>query len=162
MAANKQVRLTVGQKEFFPGIGRIVFEGRETDNPLAFRWYDENRLVGGRSMKEHFRFALAWWHSLGGTGGDPFGAPTKSFPWLAANEPMQQARDKMDAGFELITKLGIPYYCFHDFDLVAEGDSLAESERRLQAITDYALEKQEASGVQLLWGTANLFPTRAT
>ncbi|MCB0625686.1 MAG: xylose isomerase, partial [Saprospiraceae bacterium] len=157
MAANKQVRLTVGQKEFFPGIGRIVFEGRETDNPLAFRWYDENRLVGGRSMKEHFRFALAWWHSLGGTGGDPFGAPTKSFPWLAANEPMQQARDKMDAGFELITKLGIPYYCFHDFDLVAEGDSLAESERRLQAITDYALEKQEASGVQLLWGTANLF-----
>ena len=157
MAANKQVRLTVGQKEFFPGIGRIVFEGRETDNPLAFRWYDENRLVGGRSMKEHFRFALAWWHSLGGTGGDPFGAPTKSFPWLAANEPMQQARDKMDAGFELITKLGIPYYCFHDFDLVAEGDSLAESEQRLQAITDYALEKQEASGVQLLWGTANLF-----
>ena len=157
MAANKQVRLTVGQKEFFPGIGRIVFEGRETDNPLAFRWYDENRLVGGRGMKEHFRFALAWWHSLGGTGGDPFGAPTKSFPWLAANEPMQQARDKMDAGFELITKLGIPYYCFHDFDLVAEGDSLAESEQRLQAITDYALEKQEASGVQLLWGTANLF-----
>ena len=108
-------------------------------------------------MREHFRFAVAYWHTLCGTGGDPFGPGTKNFPWLTADDALQQARDKMDAAFEFATKMGIPYYCFHDFDLVQEGSSLAESERRLQAITDYALEKQQASGLKLLWGTANLF-----
>ena len=149
--------VVTGNKEYFPGIGRIPFEGRTTDNPLAFRWYEADRVVAGKSMAEHFRFAVAWWHTLGGTGVDPFGAPTKNFPWLGADDPLQAGKDKMDAGFEFITKLGIPYYCFHNFDLVAEGNTLAESEQRLAAITDYALEKQQASGVKLLWGTANLF-----
>jgi len=149
--------VTTGAKEYFKGIGQIPFEGPESDNPLAFRWYDAQRVVQGKTMQDHLRFAVAWWHTLGGTGGDPFGAPTKKFPWLGAADPLEEARHKMDAGFEFITKMGIPFYCFHDFDLVAEGDSLAESGRRLEQITDYALEKQQASGVQLLWGTANLF-----
>ncbi len=152
-----KIAVTTGKKEYFKGIGRIPFEGRESDNPLAFRWYDENRMVGGKTMKEQFKFAVAWWHTLCGTGGDPFGPGTKAFPWLKAKDPMEQAKDKMDAGFEFITKMGIPYYCFHDFDLVAEGATLAESEKRLDKITDYAKEKQKASGVKLLWGTANLF-----
>ncbi|MCB0569905.1 MAG: xylose isomerase [Phaeodactylibacter sp.] len=154
---SNQIQLTVGDKEYFKGIGKIPYEGRDSDNPLAFRWYDENRKVGGKAMKEHLRFAVCWWHSFCGAGGDPFGAPTKNFPWLAAQDPIEQARDKMDAGFEFITKLGVPFYCFHDYDLVAEGATLAESAKRLEQITDYALEKQKASGVKLLWGTANLF-----
>lgn len=154
---NQTTSLTLGNKEYFKGIGKIPFEGRESDNPLAFHWYDENRKVGGKTMKEHFKFAVCWWHTFCGTGGDPFGAPTKNFPWLKAKDPVQQAKDKMDAGFEFITKLGVPYYCFHDYDLVAEGSTMAESDKRLQTITDYALEKQRASGVKLLWGTANLF-----
>lgn len=154
---NQTTTLTLGNKEYFKGIGKIPFEGRESDNPLAFHWYDENRKVGGKTMKEHFKFAVCWWHTFCGTGGDPFGAPTKNFPWLKAKDPVQQAKDKMDAGFEFITKLGVPYYCFHDYDLVAEGSTMAESDKRLQTITDYALEKQRASGVKLLWGTANLF-----
>ena len=154
---NDTINLTVGKKEYFKGIGKIPYEGRETDNPLAFRWYDESKIVRGKSMKEHFRFAIAWWHTLCGTGGDPFGLPTKQFPWLEATDPIEQAKAKMDAGFEFITKIGAPYYCFHDFDLVAEGTTIAESRARLEAITDYAKEKQAASGVKLLWGTANLF-----
>lgn len=149
--------ITMGDREYFKGIGQISFEGPESDNPLAFRWYDPNRVVAGKTMQEHLRFAVAWWHTFCGTGADPFGAPTKKFPWLTAADPLQAARDKMDAGFEFISKIGIPFYCFHDFDLIEEGQTLAESEKRLAYITDYALEKQHASGVQLLWGTANLF-----
>lgn len=149
--------IVTGSTSYFPNIKQIPYEGKDSDNPLAFRWYQPERMVAGKTMAEHFRFAVAWWHTLGGTGADPFGAPTKQFPWLGDADPIQAAKNKMDAGFELITKLGIPFYCFHDYDLVAEGESLAESERRLQAITDYALEKQKASGVKLLWGTANLF-----
>ena len=108
-------------------------------------------------MREHFKFAVAYWHTLCGTGGDPFGAPTKPYPWLQAKDPVRQAKDKMDAAFEFITKLGLPYYCFHDFDLVAEADTLSKSEHRLQKIGAYAKEKMAASGVRLLWGTANLF-----
>jgi xylose isomerase len=147
----------MNQKEYFKNTGTIPFEGRETDNPLAFRWYDENRVVGGKTMKEHLRFAVSYWHTFCGTGGDPFGAATKNYPWLQAANPIQQAKDKMDAAFEFITKIGAPYYCFHDFDLVQEGASLKESGERLDIITDYALEKQAESGVKLLWGTANLF-----
>ncbi|MCC6723265.1 MAG: xylose isomerase [Saprospiraceae bacterium] len=154
---SSSIAVTVGKKEYFKGIGRIQFEGPESDNPLAFRFYDENREVQGKTMKEHFRFAVAWWHTLCGTGGDPFGPGTKAFPWLKAKDAMDQAKDKMDAGFEFITKMGIPFYCFHDYDLVAEGDSLKESGKRLEKITDYAEKKQAESGVQLLWGTANLF-----
>jgi xylose isomerase len=149
--------ITLGEREYFKNIPAIRYEGTKSDNPLAFRWYDADRKVGGKTMREHFRFAMAYWHTLCGTGGDPFGPGTKNFPWLEAKNPGQQARDKMDAAFEFMTKIGLPYYCFHDFDLVQEGPTLRESERRLQKITDYALEKQKASGVKLLWGTANLF-----
>jgi xylose isomerase len=146
-----------GDREYFTGIGKIPFEGRDTDRELAFRWYDENRVVAGKSLKDHFRFAVAYWHTLGGTGADPFGRPTMNFPWLAAADPLQQAKDKMDAAFEFMTKLGVPFYCFHDYDLIEEGADLTTSARRLEAISDYALEKQQASGIKLLWGTANLF-----
>jgi xylose isomerase len=150
--------ILLGQREYFKGIGKIRFEGRETDNPLAFRWYDANRIVGGKTMREHFKFAMAYWHTLCGTGGDPFGPGTKQFPWSTASDPVEAARDKMDAAFEFMTKLGLEYYCFHDVDLVEEGTaSLSEYERRLRAITEYAKEKQGASGIKLLWGTANLF-----
>ncbi len=147
----------IGDTEYFKGIDKIQFEGRLSDNPLAFKWYDENRIVAGRSMKEYFKFAIAYWHTFTGVGSDPFGAPTQQFPWLINTDPLQQARDKMDAAFEFISKIGAPYYCFHDFDLIAEGSTLAESEKRLEMITDYALEKQRDSGVKLLWGTANCF-----
>ncbi|MEL6804256.1 MAG: xylose isomerase, partial [Bacteroidota bacterium] len=152
-----KLQLTTGSKAYFPGIGQIPFEGKESDNTLAFRWYEADRVVAGKSMKEHFRFAVAWWHTFCGTGGDPFGVGTKNFPWLQSSDPIQRAKDKVDAGFEFITKLGIPFYCFHDYDLVDEGKDLTESKKRLDLITDYAAEKQAASGVQLLWGTANLF-----
>jgi xylose isomerase len=157
MANLNPINLTTGQTEYFKGVGKIRFEGPESDNPMAYRYYDEHKLVGGKTMREHLKFAVAYWHSLCGTGGDPFGPGTKPFPWLQAGDPVQQAKDKMDAAFELITKLGLPYFCFHDFDLIAEGDSLAENEKRLQTIGAYAKEKMAASGVQLLWGTANLF-----
>lgn len=143
--------------QYFKNIPNIPFEGRDTDNPLAFRWYEADRIVAGQPMKEQLRFAMAWWHTLCGTGGDPFGPGTKVFPWMGAKDPLEAARNKMDAGFEFITKMGIPFYCFHDFDLVEEGDKLSESEGRLEKITDYALEKQKETGVALLWGTANLF-----
>lgn len=151
------MEIVTGTKEYFIGIDKIPYEGKGSSNPLAFKWYDENRIVAGKSMKDYFKFAVAYWHTLCGTGGDPFGLPTKKFPWLEASDPIQQARDKMDAAFEFITKMGIPYYCFHDFDLIQEGTTLAESAKRLEIITDYAEEKQKASGVKLLWGTANLF-----
>ncbi|MDO8368731.1 MAG: xylose isomerase [Saprospiraceae bacterium] len=144
-------------REYFKGIPRIQYEGPKTDNLLAFRWYNPIQKVGGKTMREHLKFAVAYWHTLCGTGGDPFGPGTKQFRWLEAKKPLQLARDKMDAAFEFATKIGIDYYCFHDFDLVEEGETLGESERRLVKITDYALEKQKASGLKVLWGTANLF-----
>jgi xylose isomerase len=149
--------IVTGNTEYFPGIGKIGFEGRESDNPLAFKWYDENQVVAGKTMKEHLRFAIAYWHSFCGTGGDPFGGGTHAFPWFAGDDADTRAKNKMDAAFEFITKTGAPYYCFHDFDLVEEGSSFSESTRRLEAIVEYAKEKQAASGVKLLWGTANLF-----
>lgn len=149
--------ITLGNREYFPGIGKIKFEGAQSDNPLAFKWYDENRVVAGKTMKEHLRFAVAYWHTFCGTGGDPFGPGTKQFPWDADKDAVQRAKDKMDAAFEFITKLGVPYYCFHDVDLVDEGSSLAEYENRMQTIVDYAKGKQQESGVKLLWGTANVF-----
>lgn len=149
--------ILVGNQEYFKGIGRIPYEGRQSDNPLAFKWYDENRVVAGKSMKEHLRFAVCYWHTFCNTGGDPFGPGTKSFPWNESSDAEQRAKDKMDAAFEFITKLGVPYYCFHDVDLVDEGGNIAEYEQRLQAIVEYAKQKQRASGVKLLWGTANVF-----
>ncbi|MDP4214161.1 MAG: xylose isomerase, partial [Bacteroidota bacterium] len=146
-----------GSREFFPGIGQIKFEGRESDNPLAFKWYDENKMIAGKKLKDHVKFAVAYWHSFCNTGGDPFGPGTKQFPWNQAGDAVQAAKDKMDAAFEFISKLGAPYYCFHDIDLVDEGPSAADYEKRLQTLVEYAKEKQAASGVKLLWGTANVF-----
>jgi len=149
--------ITLGNQEYFKGIGKIAYEGPQSDNPFAYKWYDENRKIGGKTMKELFRFAVSYWHTFCGTGGDPFGPGTKEFPWLAAPDAVQSAKDKMDAAFEFITKLGVPYYCFHDVDLVDEGANIKEYESRMQQIVDYAKEKQSASGVKLLWGTANVF-----
>ena len=150
-------KVILGEQEFFKGIPQIQYEGKASKNPLAYKWYNEEQIVAGKSMKEHFRFAVCYWHTFGGTGGDPFGAATKQFPWLEGQSVEKRAMQKMDAAFEFITKLGIPYYCFHDFDLIEEGATIEESARRLEFITDYALQKQKASGVKLLWGTANLF-----
>ncbi len=149
-----------GQKEFFKGIGKIQFEGLQTDNPLAFRWYDENKTVAGKKMKAWLRFACAYWHSFCGNGADPFGEPTHLFPWNEKPDAVERAKDKADAAFEFITKLGLPYYCFHDVDAVDYTDDVNENDKRLQAIAAYFNEKQKASGVKLLWGTANLFSNR--
>ena len=147
----------IGEKEYFPGIGKIPFEGKGSDNPLAFKYYDENQVVAGKTMKEHFKFAMAYWHTLCNTGNDPFGVGTKAFPWLESSDPIQQAKDKMDAAFEFMTKIGMPYFCFHDVDLIDEAPTLSEFQSRLETITAYAKEKMAASGIKLLWGTANLF-----
>jgi xylose isomerase len=149
--------ITLGDKEYFKGIGQIAYEGPETDNMLAFRYYDANRIVAGRTMREHFKFACAYWHSFCGTGADPFGGQTHFFEWDKASDPVARAKDKMDAAFEFMTKMGLEYWCFHDVDMVDHADNVAENERRMAAITDYALAKQKATGIQLLWGTANLF-----
>lgn len=145
------------RSEYFKGIPKIKYEGKDSDNPLAFRYYDAKRKVGKKTMSEHFRFATAYWHTFCGTGGDPFGAPTKNFPWLKSADPVQRAIDKMDAAFEFMTKIGTPFYCFHDYDLVDEAPTLRESEERLDKIVAYAKLKQKETGVKLLWGTANLF-----
>ncbi len=149
--------IVLGDKEYFKGIGKINFEGRESDNPLAYKWYDENRMIGGKSMKDHLRFAVSYWHTFCGTGADPFGPGTKQFPWDTQHDAVARAKNKMDAAFEFITKLGVPYYCFHDIDLIDEGPTFTDYEKHIQAITDYAKGKQAASGVKLLWGTANVF-----
>jgi len=149
-----------GDKEFFKGIGQVKFEGAASDNPLAFRWYDENRIIAGKPMKDHLRFAAAYWHSFVATGGDPFGEPTIIHPWDQKPDAIERAKDKMDAAFEFITKMNLPYYCFHDVDVVDYTNDVKDNEKRLQALVAYAKQKQEASGVKLLWGTANLFSHR--
>ncbi|MDR1170692.1 MAG: xylose isomerase [Prevotellaceae bacterium] len=146
-----------GEKEFFPGIGKIQFEGPESKNPFAFHYYDENKIVSGKTLKNHLRFAMAYWHTLCAEGGDPFGGGTKSFPWNCSTDPITRAKHKMDAAFEFLTKANIPYYCFHDVDVVDEGPSLAEFEKRLVIMVDHARELQKATGKKLLWGTANVF-----
>lgn len=152
--------IILGNETYFPTIGAIQYEGVESDNPLAFRWYDEQRTVAGKTMKEWLRFACAYWHSFCGNGADPFGETTHLYPWDTKADAVEQAKAKADAAFEFITKLGLPYYCFHDVDAVAFTNDIATNEARLQAITAYLKEKQAASGVKLLWGTANLFSNR--
>ena len=147
----------MGDKEYFKGIPKIAFEGKTSNNPLAFKYYNPDQVVAGKTMREHFKFAIAYWHSFCGQGSDPFGAGTQNFPWDQSNDPVQAAKDKADAAFEFISKMGFDYFCFHDYDLIQEGSSLVESEKRLEAITDYIKTKQEASGIKLLWGTANCF-----
>ncbi len=150
-------KVTIGQKEYFKGIGKIPFEGPDSTNSLAFRFYDENRIVAGKTMRDHFRFAVAYWHTLCNNGGDPFGPGTVKFPWDEAGDPMQAAKDKLDAAFEFFTKLGTPFYCFHDRDMAPEGDNVLESEKNLKELVRLAKVKQEETGVKLLWGTANVF-----
>lgn len=147
----------LGNNEYFKGIGEIKFEGKESDNPLAFKYYNPDQIVAGKTMREHFKFAIAYWHTFCGQGSDPFGPGTQNFTWDQASNAVQAAKDKADAAFEFISKMGFGYYCFHDYDLVREGATFGESESRLATITDYLKEKQAASGVKLLWGTANTF-----
>ena len=150
----------LGEKEFFKGIGQIKYEGLHSDNPLSYRWYDESKVVAGKPMKDWLRFAVAYWHSFVGNGGDPFGEPTHIYPWNEKQDAIARAKDKADAAFEFITKLGLPYYCFHDVDVVDYTNDINENDSRLQALTAYLKEKQKASGVKLLWGTANVFSNK--
>ncbi len=151
------MKVVTGEREYFKGIDQIKYEGPESDNPLAYRWYDENRVVAGKTLKNHLKFAVSYWHSFNGNGSDPFGGPTHRFAWDEKSDAVERAKDKMDAAFEFMTKLGLPYYCFHDVDVVDYGNDINENDRRLQALTEYAKQKQADSGIKLLWGTANLF-----
>ena len=144
-------------KEFFPGIEKIQFEGKESKNPMAFRYYDAKKVVLGKTMAEWLKFSMAWWHTLCAEGADQFGGGTKTFPWNGAACPIQAAKDKVDAGFEFMQKIGIEYYCFHDVDLVDEGANVEEYEANLKQIVAYLKEKQAETGIKLLWGTANVF-----
>jgi len=146
-----------GNQEYFKGITKIQYEGKDSKNPLSYKWYDENKIVAGKSMKDYFRFAAAYWHSFCNTGSDPFGNATITYPWKSTRDAIDRGKEKMDAAFEFITKLGISFYCFHDFDIVDEADTITESDTKLQKMIEYAKQKQQASGVKLLWGTANLF-----
>ena len=147
----------IGQKEYFKNLNEIKYEGKDSDNPLAYRYYDKDKIVLGKKMKDHFKFAIAYWHSFVNTGNDPFGPGTKIYPWDKSSDVYERAYNKMDAAFEFISKLGLEYFCFHDFDLIDEGSSLKESEKRLNKISDYAQEKKNSNNIKVLWGTANLF-----
>ena len=147
----------VGEKEFFKGINKINFEGVGSSNPLAFRWYDENRKVGDKTLKEHFKFSMAYWHSLCGSGLDPFGEATHQFEWNNGASVQKRMQDKADAAFEFMTKLGLPYFCFHDIDVVEYGNNITENEERLASWTNYVKPIMAQTGSKLLWGTANLF-----
>lgn len=145
--------------QFFPCVTeRIRYEGPQSNDPLAFRWYDADRIVAGRRMEDQLRFAVAYWHSFAWNGSDMFGAGTLDRPWLdPALNPMAAAVMKQDAAFEFFTKLGAPFYCFHDRDVAPEGTSVTDSARKLDELADRAAGLQETTGVRLLWGTANLF-----
>tara|TARA_B100000768_G_C11284325_1_gene381048 strand:+ start:5944 stop:7272 length:1329 start_codon:yes stop_codon:yes gene_type:complete len=147
----------IGNKEFFKGINDIKFEGSDSKNPLSFKYYNPDQIVAGKPMRDHFKFAVAYWHSFCGQGSDPFGLGTQNFPWDKSNNPLIAAKDKADAAFEFISKMGFDYFCFHDFDLVQEASTFQESEQRLLEITEYIKEKKNQSGIKLLWGTANCF-----
>ncbi|MFI3248991.1 MAG: xylose isomerase [Rikenellaceae bacterium] len=147
----------MAQKTYFPAIEKIQFEGPASKNPLAFRYYNPEQEVYGKKMKDWFKFSMAWWHTLCAEGGDQFGPGTLKQEWKAGETALERAKNKMDAGFEFMTKMGIEYYCFHDIDLIEEGDSIAEYEANLKAIVAYAKEKQAETGIKLLWGTANVF-----
>ena len=147
----------MAQKEYFPGIGKIKFEGTESYNPLAYRYYDAERVVLGKPMKEWLKFAMAWWHTLCAEGGDQFGGGTKKFPWNVGETAVERAKNKVDAGFEIMEKLGIEYFCFHDVDLVDEGCSVEEYESNLKETVAYIKQKMQGTNIKNLWGTANVF-----
>jgi xylose isomerase len=144
-------------KEYFPGIGKIKFEGTASHNPLAYRYYDADRVVLGKPMKEWLKFAMAWWHTLCAEGGDQFGGGTKKFPWNSTNDAVQNAKNKVDAGFEFMEKMGIEYFCFHDVDLCAEADTIEEYEANLKEVVAYIKTKMQGTNIKNLWGTANVF-----
>ncbi len=144
-------------KEYFANIGKIKFEGAESKNPFAFRYYDAEKVVMGKKMKDWLKFAMAWWHTLGAEGGDQFGGGTKSFPWNTNPDPVAAAKEKADAGFEIMQKLGIEYYCFHDVDLVNPDDDVQKYESNMKEIVAYLKKKQQETGIKNLWGTANVF-----
>ncbi len=146
-----------GDRVYFPGIEQIQYEGPDSDNPLAFKAYDRDRLIGDKTMEEHLRFAVCYWHNFCATGADPFGPGTREHAWAQAADNAQRARDRMDAAFEFFTKINVPFWCFHDFDMAWEGASVEESERNVQAMVDIAKIRQQETGMRLLWGTANLF-----
>ena len=149
-------------KQYFPNIEKIKYEGPASKNPLAFRYYDAERVVKGKKMKDWMKFAMAWWHTLCAEGTDQFGGNAKSFLWNArlAEDPIAASKEKMDAGFEFMTKMGIEYFCFHDVDLVPEADTVEEYERNYNTMLDYAEQKMKETGIKLLWSTANVFGHR--
>ena len=155
--ASQNIRKIMATKEYFPGIGKIKFEGKESKNPMAFRYYDADKLIMGKKMSEWLKFAMAWWHTLCAEGSDQFGGGTKTFPWNDSANPVEAAKHKVDAGFEFMQKMGIEYYCFHDVDLCAEADTIEEYEANLKEIVAYLKQKQQETGIKLLWGTANVF-----
>ena len=144
-------------KEYFANIGKIPFEGAESKNPMAFHYYEPERVVMGKKMKDWLRFAMAWWHTLCAEGGDQFGPGTKTFPWNDSADPVEAAKHKVDAGFEFMQKMGIPFYCFHDVDLCTEAATVEEYEKNLKEVVAYLKQKQQETGIKLLWGTANVF-----
>lgn len=147
----------MAKKEYFPGIGKIKFEGKDSKNPMAFHYYDANKIVMGKPMKDWLKFAMAWWHTLGAQGTDQFGGDTKAFPWIGNSDKVQAAKDKADAGFEFMEKVGIEYFCFHDVDLCTEADTIEEYESNLKQVVAYLKEKMAGTNIKLLWGTANIF-----
>ena len=147
----------IGEREYFPNIGSITFEGRNSDNPLAYKFYDANKIIAGKSMAEHLRFAVCYWHTFCARGSDPFGLDTQYFTWDEPADPMLAARSRMDAAFEFFTKLGVPYYTFHDRDMAPQGNSIATSEVNLATMVELAKGRQRETGIKLLWGPANLF-----
>ncbi len=146
------------KKEYFPGIGKIPFEGKDSKNPMAFHYYDPEKVILGKKMKDWLKFAMAWWHTLGQASSDQFGGQTRTYEWDKSDDVLQRAKDKADAGFEIMTKLGIEYFCFHDVDLIDPDDDIEKYEANLAAIVDYLKEKMAADPTKkLLWGTANVF-----
>ena len=146
---------------FFPNVERIAYEGPDSRNPLAFRYYDAERVVAGRTMREQLRFSVCCWHSFHSPGADVFGGGTFDRPWLEAGDAMERARSELAVAFEFFEKLGAPFFCFHDRDLAPEGDSARESNANLDCLVEAAQAEMERTGVELLWGTANLFSQSA-
>ena len=145
------------EKNYFKNIGQIKYEGKESDNPLAYKYFNPDLKVMGKSMREHFKFAMAYWHSMNDNGADPFGRITNLYPWNQENDVFQQAKNRADAAFEFLQKMGFEYFCFHDIDLIAEGATLLETEKRVGQIVNYIKQKQKQTGIKVLWGTANCF-----
>jgi len=146
-----------GDTVHFPGIDQIQYEGPDSDNPLAFKAYDRERVIGGKTLEEHLRFAVCYWHNFCATGADPFGPGTRQHDWAQSPDKAQAAKERMDAAFEFFTKLNVPFWCFHDFDMAWEGASIAESDKNIQEMVDIAKVRQQETGMKLLWGTANMF-----